>query len=882
MDRIANTIKNRLSLRPPQEESLNILAELTDQMSLSNQVNTGEELAFIKEKYPTCSDFERDFPSLCFALATGVGKTRLMGAFISYLYLKKGIKNFFVLAPNLTIYKKLIADFSEPKNPKYVFKGIGEFSTNAPTIITGDNYSQVSENRLFYSLVHINIFNISKINAETRGDSVPRIKRLSEYLGISYFNYLAGLKDLVLLMDESHHYRADRGMQVINELKPILGLELTATPQIEKGTTPQKFKNVVFGYSLAKAIRDGFVKEPSVATRKNFKPAQYSPNELDRIKVEDGIRIHEDTKVALDIYSRENKAKPVKPFVLIVAKDTDHSGTIKKLIQSSDFFDGYYEDKVIEVHSNQRGEEKEENIQLLLELEKPENPVEIVIHVNMLKEGWDVTNLYTIVPLRTATSMTLREQTIGRGLRLPYGTRTGNSKVDKLTIVAHDKFQEIVDAANHPDSIIKKENIIEIDPAELSRRKEVVTVPTSFVSQSIEKAQDISIKSNDGSSEKCVKSSAIEIGLFDAFNDMNKQVKNASDLSSGEIREKVLSSFREKMYANPQMSLFTESMVTEADILYEKAVKDFQNQIIEIPRILIQQLEIENYGFTDFELNTTNLNYQPVSQEIIIRQLRDGKIEIIDPSVENIIINELINFPEVDYDRQSDLLFKLSNQVVTKFRTYLNEEQIFNVVQFTKREIARFIYAQMMDGHFYIEKPNYEKPTVYPFERIQKHNYSKYTADEIHGYRETINPTSLIPSILFSGFSKSCHPMYKFDSKTEKDFAVILEQDKDVEKWMRPAANQFRIYWKNNSRMYHPDFVVETKNAIYLVETKKETDMDSSEVQEKAQSALEYCKNASEYTMNNGGKPWKYVLIPHNAVQVNMGFGFLVEHYTYK
>ena len=78
----------------------------------------------LRSLYPTCSDFERDFPSVCFSLATGVGKTRLMGAFISYLYTAKGIKNYFVLAPNLTIYNKLIDDLSNPQSPKYVFRGI--------------------------------------------------------------------------------------------------------------------------------------------------------------------------------------------------------------------------------------------------------------------------------------------------------------------------------------------------------------------------------------------------------------------------------------------------------------------------------------------------------------------------------------------------------------------------------------------------------------------------------------------------------------------------------------------------------------------------------------------------------------------------------------
>jgi len=337
MNRIATSIKNRLSLRRPQAESLNILAELMDKLDLQKNCDLSAGLDIVKNAYPICTDFERSFPSICFALATGVGKTRLMGAFVAYLYLSKGIRNFFVLAPNLTIYNKLIADFSDTTHPKYVFQGIGEFVHNNPVIITGDNYNSIGD--LYKEQeIRINVFNISKINSEMRGGKLPRIKRLSEYLGDSYFNYLSNLDDLVLLMDESHHYRADRGMEVINELKPILGLELTATPQVERGGSAIKFKNVVYEYSLSKAIQDGFVKEPAVATRKDFDPAQYSLDDLDRIKLEDGIRIHEDTKVALDIFSRDNKMSLVKPFVLVVAKDTDHARKLKDLIVSNAFY----------------------------------------------------------------------------------------------------------------------------------------------------------------------------------------------------------------------------------------------------------------------------------------------------------------------------------------------------------------------------------------------------------------------------------------------------------------------------------------------------------------------------------------------------------------
>ena len=112
-------------------------------------------LAAIRSAFPTVTAFERDFPSLCFALATGVGKTRLMGAFIAYLHLAHGINNFFVLAPNLTIYNKLITDFT-PNTPKYVFKGIAELAQRPPLIITGDNYDQTGaavDQQL--SLIHI-------------------------------------------------------------------------------------------------------------------------------------------------------------------------------------------------------------------------------------------------------------------------------------------------------------------------------------------------------------------------------------------------------------------------------------------------------------------------------------------------------------------------------------------------------------------------------------------------------------------------------------------------------------------------------------------------------------------------------------------------------
>ncbi|MGH7249134.1 MAG: DEAD/DEAH box helicase family protein, partial [Pseudomonadota bacterium] len=293
-DRNLRQIAARLSLRAPQIDSLDILADILSRIAFEKGADPNAALASIGERYPSVEDFEREFPSICFALATGVGKTRLMGAFVTYLFLSGRSQNFFVLAPNTTIYDKLVADFT-PGTEKYVFRGISEFAQSPPLVVTGENWDQGRGLRrhgeLFDADVIINVFNVDKINKEQ-----GRIKRLHEYIGESYFDYLAGLPDLVLLMDEAHRYRASAGARAIGELHPILGLELTATPKTV-GARSQDFKNVIYRYGLGQAMADGFVKEPAVATRKDFDPHSVSAERLERIKLEDGVHYHDHVAV---------------------------------------------------------------------------------------------------------------------------------------------------------------------------------------------------------------------------------------------------------------------------------------------------------------------------------------------------------------------------------------------------------------------------------------------------------------------------------------------------------------------------------------------------------------------------------------------------------
>ncbi len=892
-DRTSIQIQQRLSLRKPQEEALNILTELVKRLELKKEVDVNAELTKVHELYPTATDFERDFVSICFALATGVGKTRLMGAFITYLTLTKKSKNFFVIAPNKTIYTKLISDFGEASNPKYVFKGISEFAITQPRIITGENYnSAITTARaqitagFFDSQIDIHIFNIDKINKDK-----GKVKSFNEYIGESYFEYLSGLDDLVILMDESHHYRADRGMTVINELKPILGLELTATPQVETGGRSIKFKNVVYEYSLRSAMNDGYVKEPFVATRSNFDPHQYSDEEIDIIKLEDGVMLHEQTKAALEVYARNNGRNIVKPFVLVVAKDTDHAKSLRSVIESTDFFAGYYKGKVIEVHSKVSGDEKDENIESLINLERPENTTEIVIHVNMLKEGWDVTNLYTIIPLRTSASATLTEQTIGRGLRLPYGQRVNDSGVDRLTIVAHDRFQAIIEEANKPDSLIRRGNIITIEEMpDLEQQKVIVSSSSSAFEDFDETRKEIKAITDDRERAKRSKQLIVDQATQEVILSLANDHVRVGALSNDDIRSKIIEQVKVRVDNGSQSELFeNENTTAIIENTVDLKIDTVQKNIIEIPRLAVMPSDEAVVTITNFDLSADNLNLRPQANDIYLQSLEDtnaqlqtianDKVNYHENVIENVIVSQLIDVDFIDYEANAKLLYKLASQAIEHFRSYLaSEEDITNVVYTQKKRIAEFISAQVADNT--TRHPvRYDLTQTLPFTRIYDSACEQVKGDPLYNYTETITPTSAIRTKVFVGFKKACHDKYKFDSKSEKDFATLLEKDPTnyILKWLRPSPMQFTIIWGQKGSKYEPDFVVETGEVIYMVEIKKADDVSSEDVQEKARAAKLYCEQASSYNAEHDGKKWQYVIIPHDRISLSSNVVDLIE-----
>jgi type III restriction enzyme len=896
--RVQNAVTGRLSLRPPQAESLAKLVRAIEAAPglLGHDQDLATILATLKAEFPTLEDFEREFPSLCFSLATGVGKTRLMGAFIAYLHLAHGINNFFVLAPNLTIYNKLIADFTR-NTPKYVFKGIAEFAQQPPLIITGDNYDQtgavVQDQAMgFAHDVRINIFNISKINSEVRGGKEPRIKRMKEVLGDSYFNHLANLPDLVLLMDESHRYRASAGVRSINELKPLFGLEVTATPFVESTRGPVPFKNVIMDYPLARAMEDGFVKEPAAVTQRNFDAKAHTPEVIEKTKLEDGVRLHETTKVELLTYARENGVKVVKPFMLVIARDTNHATQLLALLESDAFYEGRYKGKVIQVDSSRTGAEEEEMITRLLAVENVDEPTEIVIHVNMLKEGWDVTNLYTIVPLRAANARTLIEQSIGRGLRLPYGKRTGVAVVDRLNIVAHDKFQEIIDEANRGDSPIRlKQVILEAPSADdnkvsvqvgsgamtrlgLADAPSIVNAPTIVGTAPASPAPAPVF-----TTERERQAARVVMDVISKYEVKRDLVPTSGALLNAEVQAAILAEVTERMKpVQGELLIGADDAIPALDLpaVVAKTTEIVVQQTIDIPRIAVVPTGEVTTGFHPFKLGTMP-NFQPGQREIVGQELRTNEqftmnreAGMREKRLEDYIVKKLIDFDDIDYFTQSALLYDLAGQAVSHYQAQnYSESELHEVFDTYGSELARLIRAEMMD-HFWEEATEYEVQVSRGFTELKACNYTATAGQTAHHFRETVTELGRIKQMLFGGFARCLYPLQKFDSDTERRFAVILERD--ASKWFKPAKGQFQIYYKLGTEQpeYIPDFVAETNSAIFMVETKARADINTPEVKAKAAAAARWCKHASGHATTVGTKPWRYVLVPHDEITESM------------
>jgi len=244
------------------------------------------------------------------------------------------------------------------------------------------------------------------------------------------------------------------------------------------------------------------------------------------------------------------------------------------------------------------------------------------------------------------------------------------------------------------------------------------------------------------------------------------------------------------------------------------------------------------------------------------------------------IVRGLIAFNDISYDDHASLLYKLSGQVVAHLRSYLgSEEDVINVLQYHQQPLVNLIYSQMQ-AHFVESASEYEVHVTKGFHTLRPNNYTANADEDMRNLRTPVpeGEKSLIAGMVFGGFRKCLYDKQKFDTDSERRFAVVLENEEEVLKWTKPAKRDFQIPYSHGD--YEPDFVVETRTHKIICEPKRASEMTDEMVLAKANAAAVWCEHASAYARENGDKEWRYLLIPHDQISEQMSLSGLVARYA--
>jgi type III restriction enzyme len=359
-------------------------------------------------------------------LATGVGKTYIAGGLLDYLY-ESGVRNVLIVTPGSTIQRKTIDNLT-PGHPKYL-RGM----QSRPMVITLDTVErgEVGAALADDDRFKVFVFTVQSLLRPNKEDR-RRAFQPHETLGTAVRTYLEQADDLVVIADEHHVYysgSAKKFEAAITELHPLATIGLTATPHEASQSM------VVYHYPLSEAIADGWVKIPVLVSR------QDGIHDV-RTQLADGLTLLDAKREAMRAYCAQVRGRKfAEPVMFLVASTIDEATEYRDLLIGSDMLGSA--EQVLLVTS----EEPDATLALLDRLEDPDSPVRAVVSVSMLKEGWDVKNIYVIASVRSMESSLLTEQILGRGLRLPFGQRTGNPMLDTVEVLSHRSFATLLKQA---------------------------------------------------------------------------------------------------------------------------------------------------------------------------------------------------------------------------------------------------------------------------------------------------------------------------------------------------------------------------------------------------------------------------------------------------
>ncbi|MGE3813102.1 MAG: DEAD/DEAH box helicase [Candidatus Nanopelagicales bacterium] len=820
---LIDEIASRMDLRKPNKEALEAVAKVFDGAA------------------------GLPFEAVC-DLATAVGKTYLAGALIDYLA-ASGIRHFLIVTPGRTILTKTKNNFTAG-HAKSILDGMEVTPTviTSETFATGDTAAALDDDntsKLFVFTVQSLIKPKDKTNRKVRS--------FQEWLGDDLYAYLKSVDDLVVISDEHHVYseNAEAFSSAIRDLDAMALVGLTATP--DKADEPK----IVYHYPLARAIAEKYVKTPVLVGRKDTRTDV-------EIRLRDGMELLRAKTAAMEAYTQAEGKPVVNPVMFVVCGTITDADEVARVLRKPGLFPDDYDQRVLVIHS----EAPDDALARLETVEDPASPVRVIVSVAMLREGWDVKNIFVICSLRPSISDVLTEQTLGRGLRLPWGEYTDVELLDTVEVLSHERYEVLLKRAG-----VLLEGLVETrsatpapgDGPATKTTDDTVTTPTAATI-------DTATAGDDGSDPKAVADDVAAFTDVPGSEAVLAVADAASEAASGSVVEAVTTVLVEAAEDRVE-----DAKKQAAQLTVQIAPRD--DLTINIPKVT-KTLTARNFTLSSVSedaFKALGKRFADETETQLDRKVLDvvedpsapGGLRLVPREAGQII---KASAPELPLGGVAPMLRDtiLSRDYVTQDKASVGAAKRLAdaVVEGAGGEdkLASHLNAVMSAVAFTLNGQYKAAPPVYE---------ASVTDERFAPTRSNARPEEpnrfgpFNRKVAYVGWTKCLHALNWFDSAPERDLANILDTDADVESWARIQRGELAIV-TDSAGTYSPDFYARaTDGTNYLLEVKADKDVTTDVVQAKKKAAEDWAR----YVTDNGDLgTWKYVLVPESVMKTAKTF----------
>ncbi len=431
-----------------------------------------------------------DFARYAIKMATGSGKTKVMALAVAWQYFNAVAegrddyaRTFLVVAPNVIVFERLRSDFqggrifrTDPIIPPElkIFWEMDFYMRGDPERATSQGALYLTNIQQFYERAGVTDTHEPEAMTDVLGPIPPNSTAVIE----DFDERIAARRVPALVInDEGHHVhdeesewsRVIRRLHGENPRGLVSQLDFSATPRYQKGGL---FTWTVFDYPLKQAIIDGVVKQPMKGITAGLDEAK---SDVASVKYQGyltaGVERWREYREQLKPLGK----KPVLFVMLNSTSEADDVGDYLRVKYPAEF--GATESggaQLLVIHTDRTGEVSKKDLDAAREVarrvDEGQSPVNSIVSVLMLREGWDVQNVTVIVGLRPYTSKAniLPEQTIGRGLRLMFGDRS-SSYVERVDVIGNPAFLKFVEQ-------LEKDEDITLDTFDLKEPLVITTI----------------------------------------------------------------------------------------------------------------------------------------------------------------------------------------------------------------------------------------------------------------------------------------------------------------------------------------------------------------------------------------------------------------------